>query len=88
MSEEALEIFEKKIYILKDIQGILIETPDYSPVFDNSDPKEKRQTILNQISDRQEKSLKHLKLSIKYLQDSMYKLGHDFADEPVEYDDL
>ena len=88
MSEEVLEIFEKKIYILKDIQGILIETPDYNPVFDNSDPKEKRQTILNQISDRQEKSLKHLKLSIKYLQDSMYKLGHDFTDEPVEYDDL
>ena len=65
MSEEVLEIFEKKIYILRDIQGILIETPDYNPVFDNSDPKEKRQTILNQISDRQEKSLKHLKLSIK-----------------------
>ena len=88
MSEEVLEIFEKKLYILRDIQGILIETPDYNPVFDNSDPKEKRQTILNQISDRQEKSVKHLKLSIKYLQDSMYKLGHDFADEPVEYDDL
>ena len=88
MSEEVLEIFEKKIYILRDIQGILIETPDYNPVFDNSDPKEKRQTILNQISDRQEKSVKHLKLSIKYLQDSMYKLGHDFTDEPVEYDDL
>ena len=61
MSEEVLEIFEKKIDILRGIQEILIEKPEYNPVFDNSDPKEKRQIILNQISDRQEKSLKHLK---------------------------
>ena len=88
MSEEVLEIFEKKIYILRGIQEILIEKPEYNPVFDNSDPKEKRQIILNQISDRQEKSLKHLKISIKYLEDSMYKLGRDFGDEPIEYDDL
>ena len=89
MSEEVLEIFEEKINILKGIRDeLLSDNPETEFVIDINDPKEKRQIVLNQIYDRQQESLKHLKLSIKYLEDSMYKLGYDFDDEPIDYDDL
>jgi len=82
VSEELIEILPDLIFKLKNLRdNDLSDQPDYSFADENSkDKEEKRKIILNNISYKQEKCLKHLKIAIHHLEDCLFKSNYDLSD--------
>ena len=78
MSEEVKEILPGIIDILEDLKE-----PDEFSFFgldSDLDVNEKEFTIMENLSEKKDKSNKHIVNSIHHFEDCLYKLGYDLSD--------